>query len=110
MIQAQSRLIGDLMQLSGAQDVYLSNRSEPRTDIRSKTTLAVLMPDGQVSYATALNASASGLGMTFRYALKAGEKVGVRLADDPHAGFEIFEVRRATSSVGLYRIGLTRCE
>lgn len=103
------KLIAALKQLPGATDPHLSKRAELRTMLRARATLDVQRESGNLVCVSALDVSDSGIGFFSRDPLPVREKVGIRMAFDHGSGFEPFEVRRGTSTVGGYKIGVVAC-
>jgi PilZ domain-containing protein len=103
-------LIEQLKHALGLEDKYLSKRSIPRTSFDSAIMLEMRVKPGATLFVTAVNVSDNGLGFMTREALKDGDEIELRMADEDPGEFEPFEVRRVTQTVGGFKVGVVSLE
>ena len=105
MDKTEHRLIESLKELPSVEDAYHAKRVELRMSLRSKAPLDLRLANGDTMVVSAMDVSDSGIGFLCPEALKAAEEIELRIAYQDNDGFESFQVRRATSTIGGFRVG-----
>jgi len=105
MQMAEHRLIESLKALPGVSDPYHAKRRETRTSLRARAPLDLRKSDGNTLVVSAMDVSDSGIGFLSPEPLESSEAIQLRLAYQDRDGFETFQVRRATSTIGGFRVG-----
>ena len=105
MEKTEHRLIESLKELPGVEDQYHAKRLELRMSLRSKAPLDLRLANGVTMVVSAMDVSDTGIGFLCPEALKATEEIELRIAYQDDDGFESFQVRRATSTIGGFKVG-----
>lgn len=106
MAEIEGGLIRELQGLPTNQDPYLSKRAEHRYSFQDKTQLDLRSSDGDMIVVAALDVSNSGIGFMSRKGLEVDEEIGLRLAFEHESAFQAFVVRRATGTIGGFKVGV----